>query len=81
MGGCAQLGHEHVVGEGGGLDGGCHPAREVGFEGALVGVAAAVGFAGDFAHDVVVGEEVIEALDDIFDTGSPIIGLARLVGC
>ena len=69
------------MGEGRGLGGGCHPAGEVGFEGALVGVAATVGFAGDFAHDVVVGEEVIEALDDIFDTGSPIIGLARLVGC
>lgn len=81
MGGCAQLGHQLVLGERGGLDGGCHPAGEVGFEGALIGVAAAVGFAGDFAHDVVVGEEVIEAFDDVFDAGSPIIGLACLVGC
>lgn len=66
------------MGEGRGLGGGCHPAGEVGFEGALVGVAATVGFAGDFAHDVVVGEEVIEGLDDVFDTGFPGIGLACL---
>ena len=75
-----QFGHELVAGEGCGLHGGCHPAGEVGFEGALVGVAAAVGFAGDFAHDVVVGEEELEAFDDVFYAGSPGVGLASL-GC
>lgn len=73
----AQLGHEQVFGEGGDLDGVGHPAREVGFEGALVDVAFAVGFAGDFAHDVAGGEEDVEAVDDVLEAGFP---GGRLVG-
>lgn len=43
------------------MGGGCHPAREIGFEGALVDVASA-GFAG-FVEDAV-GEEGVGGVDD-----------------
>ncbi len=81
-GGSLDLGHDQVVDEGG-VFGGCdHPAREVGFEGEVVGVAGVGAFAGYFVHDVwgVAGEEDVRPVEDAGDAAFPEIGAVGLCG-
>lgn len=39
------------------LDRGCHPSREVRFEGLLINVAIGASFASDFDHGLVLEED------------------------
>jgi len=66
---------ENVGGrEGGDFCGGGHPAREVGFEGVLVGVAGpdcVDVFAGFFVHDAGGGEEDVGFVEETFGAFAP----------
>ena len=62
--------HHGARNEGSVFDGSDHPAGEVGFEGVVVGVTGAGGFAGDFEHDTVMKENA-GGVEDTIDSCLP----------